>query len=399
MAKTTLRRPVLLLGILSLLTAVAPLAIDMYVPGFPRLGRELAAGEAAVQLSMSAFLIGLVAGQLVIGPLSDGLGRRRLLVAGTAAFTLLSACCALMPTVPLLVTGRFLQGCAGAAGLVLARAVLTDRFAGPRLPVYFSVLSMILGVAPVLGPLLGGVIVTASGWRAVFWALAAFGLVMLAATWLGVPESLPPARRSPGGLRPAFASMAALVRQRAFAGYTLTLGLAAGAMFVYIGASSYVFQNGFGLSPVQYGMVFAANAAAMLIAGASFGLAARRVALPALLSGYLAIGAAGALALEVQATLAPTLAGTWVCLAIMLFGIGGVFPAVTTITQIIGHARAGAASALSGGAAFLFGALAAPLSGTTLRAMTLVMLAAMTLAVLALLAARPWRPLSERSFA
>ncbi|GAA3710915.1 hypothetical protein GCM10022224_090460 [Nonomuraea antimicrobica] len=198
---TALRRPGPLLVVLSLLTAVAPLAIDMYVPGFPELGREPAASGSAVQLSMSVFLVGLVAGQLMIGPLSDRLGRRRLLVPGAAAFAILSACCTLAPTVPLLVAGRFLQGCAGAAGLALARAVLTDRFAGPRLPVYFSILAMILGVAPVLGPLLGGVTVSASGWRTVFCALTVFGLVSLAATWLGVPESLPPERRSPGGLR------------------------------------------------------------------------------------------------------------------------------------------------------------------------------------------------------
>ncbi|GAA3573025.1 multidrug effflux MFS transporter [Nonomuraea rosea] len=400
MAETTaVRRPTLLLAVLGLLTAVAPLAIDMYVPGFPDLGRELAAGEPAVQLSMSAFLIGLVAGQLVIGPLSDGLGRRRLLLPGTAAFALLSAGCALMTTAPLLVAGRFLQGCAAAAGLVLARAVLTDSFPRARLPVYFSVLAMILGVAPVLGPLLGGVIVAASGWRAVFWVLSALGLAMLAATWLGVPESLPPARRSPGGLRPAFGSMAVLLAHRAFTGYTLSLGLAAGAMFVYIGASSYVFQDGYGLSSVQYGLVFAVNAGAMLVASASFGLAARRIALPALLTGYLAIAALGALALTVQAVLAPTLAGTWLCLAVTLFGVGGVFPAATTITQSIGHARAGAASALSGAAAYLFGALAAPLSGTTVGAMAWVMLASMMLAVLALMLARPWRPVAERSFA
>ncbi|MBB5084800.1 Bcr/CflA family efflux MFS transporter [Nonomuraea endophytica] len=396
---TTLRHPAPLLGVLGLLTAAAPLAIDMYVPGFPELGRELAAGEPAVQLSMSAFLVGLVAGQLVIGPLSDRLGRRRLLLPGTAAFALLSAFCALMPTAPLLVAGRFLQGCAGAAGLVLARAVLTDRLAGPRLPLYFSVLAMILGVAPVVGPLLGSVIVTVFDWRAVFWVLSGIGLVMLAATWLAVPESLAPERRSPGGPRQAFGSMAELLRQRAFTGYTLALGLAAGAMFVYIGASSYIFQDGFGLSAVQYGLVFAVNAAAMLVAGASFGLASKRVAVPALLSGYLAVGALGALGLAVQALLAPTLAGTWACLAVMLFGIGGVFPAVTTVTQIIGRARAGAASALSGSAAYLFGALAAPLSGTTVGAMAVVVLAAMALAVLALLVARPWRPVTERSFA
>ncbi|GAA3509853.1 DHA1 family bicyclomycin/chloramphenicol resistance-like MFS transporter [Streptosporangium album] len=391
----TTRRPALLLGVLGLLTAVVPLAIDIYVPGFPALGRDLGAGEQAAQLSMSAFLIGLVGGQLVIGPLSDKLGRRQLLVPGTAAFALLSACCALMPTAPLLVAGRFLQGCAGAAGLVLARAILTDRFAGPRLPVYFSILAMILGVAPVVGPLLGGVIVSASGWRAVFWTLAALGLGMLAATWLGVPESLPPDRRSAGGLRQAFGSMTVLLRQRAFTGYVLTLGFAAAAMFVYVGASSYVFQDVFRLSAVQYGLVFAANAAAMLVASAGFGALSRRVALPRLLSGYVVIATIGALALSFQTSFADT----WICLAVVLFGVGGIFPAVTTITQTIGRSQAGAASALSGSAAYLFGALAAPLSGTTLRAMAGVMRAVLVLAVLSLLVARPWRPLEEGSFA
>ncbi|WP_326643743.1 prolyl oligopeptidase family serine peptidase [Streptosporangium sp. NBC_01755] len=135
--------------------------------------------------------------------------------------------------------------------------------------------------------------------------------------------------------------------------------------------------------------MFAVNAVAMLTASASFGLAARRAALPLLLTGYIAIATLGTLALAVQAMLAPTLAGTWLCLAVTMFGVGGVFPAVTTITQTIGHARAGAASALSGSAAYLFGALAAPLSGTTVRAMALVMLAALVPAVLALLVARP----------
>src|SRR5689334_15228357 len=135
----TVRRPLVLVGVLSALIAVAPFAIDMYVPGFPELGQELGADSAVVQLSMSVFLIGLVAGQLVIGPISDRIGRRRLLLPGTAVFAVLSVACALAPTMPLLVAGRFLQGCAGAAGTVLARAVLTDRFAGPRMPFYFSI--------------------------------------------------------------------------------------------------------------------------------------------------------------------------------------------------------------------------------------------------------------------
>jgi DHA1 family bicyclomycin/chloramphenicol resistance-like MFS transporter len=393
------RRPIVLIGILSALTAVAPFAIDMYVPGFPELGRELGADDALVQSSMSVFLIGLVIGQLVIGPISDRLGRRRLLIPGTALFMVLSVVCALAPTMPLLIAGRFLQGCAGAAGLVLARAVLTDVFAGPRLPFYFSIQSMILGIAPVLGPLLGGLIVTAGGWRAVFWVLAVLGVALLTSVFFAVPESLPVERRASQGIGQTFTAMGALLRGPAFRGYTLTLGFAAAAMFIYIGSSSFVFQNGFGLSAAQYGLVFASNAAVMLVANAVFGATSKRVPPSRLLAGYISVGLLGALALSIQALVQPTLAGTWACLAVVMFGVGGTFPSVTTITQTIGRSRAGAAAALSGGGTYFFGALTSALGGGTASTMALFMLAAMGLAAVALISARPWQPLVERTLA
>jgi DHA1 family bicyclomycin/chloramphenicol resistance-like MFS transporter len=396
---TAVRRPIVLIVILSVLTAVAPFAIDMYVPGFPELGQELGAAESTVQLSISVFLIGLVLGQLVIGPISDRLGRRGLLLAGTTSFAILSVAVALAPSMPLLIAGRFLQGCAGAGGLVLARAVLTDRFAGPRLPFYFSIQSMILGIAPVLGPLLGGLIVTAGGWRAVFWVLAGLGCVLLIAVFFGVSESLPPERRATQGIGQTFRAMGSLLRGPSFAGYILTLGFAAAAMFIYIGGSSYVFQDGFGLSAAQYGLVFASNAAVMLVANVVFGTASKRVPPSKLLAGYVTVGLIGAAALAVQATIAPTFGGTWICLAIVMFGVGGCFPSVTTITQTIGRSRAGAAGALSGGGAYFFGALTSPLGGGTVGTMALYMLAAMGFAAVALLFARPWQPVVERTLA
>jgi DHA1 family bicyclomycin/chloramphenicol resistance-like MFS transporter len=335
----------------------------------------------------------------VIGPISDRLGRRRLLVPGTALFAVLCVACALAPSMPLLIAGRFLQGCAGAAGLVLARAVLTDTFAGPRLPFYFSIQSMIQGIAPVLGPLLGGLIVTAGGWRAVFWVLAVLGTALLASVFFGVPESLPVERRASHGIGQTFAAMGALLRGPAFRGYTLTLGFAAAAMFIYIGSSSFVFQNGFGLSAAQYGLVFASNAAVMLVANAVFGVTSRRIPPSRLLVGYITVGLLGALALLIQALVQPTFAGTWASLAVVMFGVGGTFPSVTTITQTIGRSRAGAAAALSGGGTYFFGALTSPLGGGAASTMALFMLAAMGLAAVALMSARPWQPLVERTLA
>lgn len=246
------RSAVALVAVLGALTAVAPLATDMYVPGFPAMGDTLGASSSAVQLTMTAFLAGLVVGQLLIGPLSDGLGRRRLLISGSAGFVLFSLVCAVAPNVGLLTGARFLQGVAGAAGMVLARAVLTDRFHGAELPRHFAVLSQVMGVAPIAAPVLGGVILSVSTWRAVFAVLALMGGLLLFAVVRRVPESLPPERRQSGGFLNTFRAMGTLLGRRAFMGYVLVVAFVAAALFTYISGSSFVFENLHGVSSTTY---------------------------------------------------------------------------------------------------------------------------------------------------
>ncbi|MEU9151347.1 multidrug effflux MFS transporter [Streptomyces sp. NPDC048417] len=396
------RTATLLIAVLGALTAVAPLATDMYVPGFPALGEALGASSSAVQLTMTAFLAGLVIGQLVIGPLSDGLGRRRLLTAGTAGFVLFSVACAVAPNIAVLTGARFLQGVAGAAGMVLARAVLTDCFHGPELPRYFAVLSQVIGVAPVAAPVLGGAVLAVSTWRTVFAVLAVLGVLLLLAVVRAVPESLPPERRHDGGLVSTFRAMGALLAGRTFMGYVLVVALVSAAMFTYISGSSFVFENLHGVSSTTYSLIFATIAVAMLAGGATFArLAGRGTRLNTMLSAGVGIALLGALAQVVLVlTAGETLAGTWSTLFVTAGGIGLVFPSAMSIGQTVGRTAPGAASALLGGLQFLFGALAAPLVGVfgedSSRPMALIMLISLVAAALALTGlARPWEGKGE----
>ncbi|MER5218564.1 multidrug effflux MFS transporter [Streptomyces sp. NPDC002838] len=391
------RRTGVLIALLGALTAVAPLATDMYVPGFPEMGRTLRASDSAVQLTMTSFLAGLVIGQLLIGPLSDRLGRRRLLIPGTALFAVLSVACAAAPTAEVLTAARFLQGVAGAAGMVLARAVLTDRFHGPELPRYFSLLTMVLGAAPVVAPVIGGAVLSAGSWRAVFVALALFGALLFLAVLRGVPESLLPERRHQGGVTGTFRAMGGLLGHRAFLGYALTLGFASAALFACIAGSSFVFQEVYGTSAGLYSLIFATNACGMLLAGAAFGVLARRLKVDTLLTASVVIASAAVLVqVLLLVTVGGGLAGTWVTLFFAVFGIGGIFPAAMSSGQSLGREASGAASALLGGTQFLFGALASPLVGAFGTASALPMAATMLGALLcaALCLAfqvRPWR--------
>ncbi|GAA0464724.1 multidrug effflux MFS transporter [Streptomyces olivaceiscleroticus] len=387
-----------LIAVLGALTGIAPLATDMYVPGFPAMGETLHASSSAVQLTMTAFLAGLVVGQVLVGPISDGLGRRGLLIWGGIGFTVLSLACAVAPNVEVLTTARFLQGVCGAAGMVLARAVLTDRFHGPDIPRYFALLSQILGVAPVAAPVVGGAILSVSTWRAVFVVLAFIGALLLLSVVAKVPESLPPERRHSGGIGGTFRAMGTLLGNRAFMGYVLVLGFSAAALFAYISGSSFVFENLYGVSATVYSLIFACNAIAMLIAGAVFGkLARHHVPLNTLLTAGVCIAGLGALVqVLLLATIGSTLAGTWICLFLTLGGIGVTFPATMSLGQTLGRATPGAASALLGGLQFLFGAAASPLVGAfgegSSAPMALIMLIALVAAALCLLTlVRPWQ--------
>src|SRR6266702_3036739 len=340
---------------------------------------------------MTAFLAGLVIGQLIIGPISDGIGRRRPLIGGATGFAAFSVLCAVAPNIGVLTGARFLQGAAGAAGMVLARAVITDRFHGGELPRYFAVLSQIMGIAPIAAPVLGGAILSVSSWRAVFIVLAALGVLLLLGVLRKVPESLPPERRRHDGIASTFNAMGALLKHRTFLGYALTLGFSAAAMFTYIAGSSFVFEDLHGVSATMYSLIFASNALGMLIAGSFFSRLAPRVRLNTLLTAGVAIAASGALAQVVlRLTLGETLAGTWIALFVTITGVGLVFPATMSIGQALARHAPGAASGVLGGLQFLLGALASPLvglfgTGSSLP-MALIMLITTACAMLALFA-------------
>ena len=257
-----------LLAALALINAVNPLSIDVFLAAFPTMARELHTTPATVQLTLTTYLIGMACGQFVIGPVSDSLGRRRPLVIGTLGCLAASVACALAPTIGLLVAARCVQGFAAAAGVVTARAVIADLTGDEQTARVMNLMMIIMAVAPIVGPVLGGVVFTALGWRAVLWSVALAVAVMAAGALLVVPESLPPSRRHGGGLVQLVSGMRAVVTDRVYLGYMLTAVLGFGTLFAYISSSSFVVQEVLGLGPRAFTLVFGANALATTLVSA-----------------------------------------------------------------------------------------------------------------------------------
>nr|WP_229791958.1 multidrug effflux MFS transporter [Micromonospora fulviviridis] len=351
-----------LLVLLGTLTAIGPLSLDMYLPAFPAMARDLGADQAGIQLSLTTCLIGLAVGQFVTGPLSDRWGRRRPVLVGVVAYTLLALACAAAPSAPMLAAARFAQGLAGGMGVVVARAVVRDLYSGREAAKYFSRLTLVFGVAPVAAPSVGSLVLRFGDWRAVFLALAAIGLLLTVAVARRLPETLPAERRSTGGLGATARTMRSLVADRVYLGYALTQGFAFAGLFAYISGSSFVFQDVFGVSAVAFSLVFGLNALALVATGQANArlldrFNPRRLLVTALVVGMVA--AAG--------VLTGALAGSLAVVAVTLFAFVGSLGMVTpnsTALALDTHARhAGTAAALLGGVQSVVGALAAPLVG------------------------------------
>ena len=214
-----------MLAVLGGLSAFGPLAMDMYLPATPTIAAALHAGQSLVQLTLSGCLAGLAVGQLVAGPVSDGIGRRRPLLTGLVAFVVLSVACAAAPDIWSLIVFRFLQGMAGAVGVVLSLTIVRDLYEGTELARVLSSLMLVFGLAPVLAPVIGGQVLRVTSWRGVFGVLAAVGLVLLVAGWF-LPETLPPGRRTPPRFRQLLSDSRTLVRDRQYAGNALAVTFA-----------------------------------------------------------------------------------------------------------------------------------------------------------------------------
>jgi DHA1 family bicyclomycin/chloramphenicol resistance-like MFS transporter len=362
---------------LGLLSAFGPLSLDLYLPSLPRIATDLSASDAAVQLTLSASLAGLAIGQLVVGPLSDRVGRRRPLLVGLAGFTLLSVWCALAPTIQALIAARIGQGLCGAAGLVIARAIVRDAYPDSRIAHVFSVLMLINGLAPVLAPLIGGGLLNWVSWRGLFWALATISLAIGAITLAALPETLPPPQRHTGGLRAAAAAARHVGRDRQFVAATAILALASAALFTYISMSSFVLQTDFGLSPSQFSAVFAANSIGIVLGGHLSSRASHRLTSSAVLGIGLTVMATATAVLLIAALCGLGLSVLLPPLFVAVAAIGVVMPNATTLALLRHGRSAGTASALLGATQYLTGALAGPLASTQ-GASTTVMAAGMT---------------------
>src|SRR5438132_14221830 len=279
------------------LTAFGPLSIDMYLPGLPAIATDLGASESMIQLTLTACLIGLALGQVVAGPVSDALGRRRPLLVGVAGYAIASLLCALAPSAPALVGLRLLQGLTGAAGIVIARAIVRDMYSGSAAARYFSRLILIMGLAPILAPVLGGQVLRFTSWHGIFVVLAGISLLLLVGAAAGLPETLPVARRREGSLVDTGRTFRTLAKDSLFVGYALSGGLGFGAMFAYIAGSPFVLQGIYHVSPQTFGLIFGANALGFVITSQVNGSLVSRVPPERLLLGGLIVGATGVLSL------------------------------------------------------------------------------------------------------
>lgn len=352
---------------LLLVTGTSALSTDTYISSLPAVETSLRTSSAVTQLTMTAFMAGMAVGQLSSGPVSDARGRRHMILVACVVFTLMSGLCALASAGWLLVGERAGQGIAAGTGVAVGRAVVNDWHRGPAAAATFGALSAVSLILPVVAPAVGSALVTVGDWRTIFWFLAAVGVVMTVGAVVGLPETLPPSRRHPGGFAQLRLRTLDLLRDRRFAVPVLLQCLTVGGFFVYIGGSSLVLQEGLGVSRAQYTLVFTTNAAAMVTTSALFRLLVMRTGPAVLRRCAAAVQTAAVVLLLVACVVAPdhrpSLMVVWVALAAMTAGLGMYFPANASIAQQAGRRYAGTASALSGGLPFLVGALTTPLTG------------------------------------
>lgn len=385
-------RPIgpLLLLVLALLSAVAPLGIDLYLPAFPEMAAELTTSATAIQLTLTAFLAGLTLGQLVFGALSDRHGRFRPLLVGAVLCVIASAVAVWAPSIGVLIAARFVQGFTGAAGMVIGRAIISDLAEGQAAARAFSLMMIVGAVAPVVAPFAGSTMVDTIGWRGILSVLCGLAVLMVIATVLVVRESHPVERRSAAtdsnttGLR--------VLRTRTFVGTTAAITFAFAVMMAYISASPFVYQVMIGMTPVQYGLAFGFNAVGISVVSAISARLSSSVDVRALLGTGLAVQfCATVVLLGVAVTHAPA---WWLAIPIFfaVSSLGLVLGNGTALALSAVPGAAGTGSAVLGAVQFGFAAAISPLVSlggeNTALPLAIVMLTCSALAAVAFVLSR-----------
>ena len=361
MTRSQLARMVLILGAL---TAFSAMSIDMYLPAFPQIARDLGVPLGTVQLSISAFLFGSAAGQLFYGPLADRFGRRRPLLCGLALYVASAVGCACVHTGEGLLFWRVVMAVGGGAGMVISRAVVRDLYDTAEAARMFSLLMLVMGAAPILAPIAGGQLLLITGWRGIFGFLGVFGLVSLVAAAAGLPESLPAERR----IRRNFAEMVAiyghLLRNRRYVRYAIALGCVAGVNFAYISGAPFLFIELHGVSPPHFGLFFGANACGLIGASQVNRRLLRRFSAQRILNWALTVNVAASLLLTAAGMTGVGGFPVQVALIFICLSMTGLlYPNVTAIALAPFDKAAGSASALLGTIQYTLGASAGALVG------------------------------------
>ncbi|MFS0726023.1 Bcr/CflA family multidrug efflux MFS transporter [Paenibacillus sp. 1P07SE] len=374
----------LLLGMMS---ALGPLTIDMYLPAFPAIATDYNTTASLVQFSLTACLLGLGVGQLFTGPLSDVKGRRKPVLIFIFLYMLASVACAFAPTIELFIAGRFLQGLAASAGIVISRAIVRDVYHGKELTTYFSLLVLVGNLVPILAPMFGSGVLLYTDWRGVFLVLGVIAFLLLIIVTLRLQETLPVERRVPANLGQTFRNFADLLRDRQFAGYALTQGLMIAGVFAYVAGTPFVYQSIYGASPQLFSILFGANGIGLIIGSQMVGRLAHRISeLTFMKVGLMIAGVSSASML-----VAVLLHGPLFMIVVPMFFFVGSIGMVATSSFALAMATkshvAGSASALLGLLPFALGSIVSPLVGiageTTAVPMGAVILATSLLALLA----------------
>ena len=376
--------------VLGALVALGPLTIDMYLPALPKIADELTVSSSVAQLTLTGTLAGLALGQLIVGPLSDSLGRKRPLLAGIVLHMVASVLCVLAPDVTTLTLARGLQGMGAAAASVVAIAVVGDLFADSAAATVMSRLMLVLGVAPVLAPSLGAAVLLRASWHWVFVVLVLVAGGLLVTAVLALPETLAVSHRRPLRVRSILGTYAELLRDARFVILVLVAALGMSGLFAYVSAAPFVLQGHFGLDQQAFALVFAAGAIA-LIGATQFNVVLLRWFTPQAITVVALAAALAAALVFLGVTLAGVggLAGFVASVLAVLTAMGLVLPNAPAVALTRHPDAAGTAAALLGAAQFGLGAAVAPMVGALGNgavALAAVMTVGMTVALGALLA-------------
>ncbi|MDR6549164.1 multidrug effflux MFS transporter [Paenibacillus qinlingensis] len=353
-------RLALLLGLFSTL---GPFTIDMYLPAFPQIVEQFGTTASLVQLSLTACLLGLGIGQMVMGSLSDVYGRRKPLLISMAIYVVVSIICAISPSIWMLILARLVQGFVASAGIVISRAIARDMFSGHELTKFFSLLLLVGNLGPLVAPVTGSGVLTLTSWIGVFIALAILGTFLFAMTKWRLQETLPVERRSPSNFAQQLRNYGSLLRDRSFTGYMLAQGVMIAGVFAYVSGTPFIYQNIYGVSPTVFALLFGSNGITLVIGSQLVGRMSHRISEQSFMLFGLWLASAASIAVLLVAIFHGPLYALVIPLVFFVAAIGITSTAAFPLAMESQGHMAGSAAALMGVIPFLLGAVVSPLVG------------------------------------